>query len=438
MPTGSTMRLLGLTAALLLLAAGATTPSTPRNVPVRRLASAADSPRPPVPGRVKGDIFTELNETHVSELATLDPNATALVMVDVWTVTDPILLGNYAARLLPLLSAARELGFFIVHAPSESPLWPNITVKPGEALVSGEDGHAGSPSRCDGVIRAARGGAITHVLLGGYDTNLCVIDKPCGAVSLSTGNFKTNLPPALLDFLLKFLPISIELNGEAEVILVRDTTRPGPDCYGNRWISWELNVNMIESAAWLPATGPNGSTATSGGIRSLVLPDLLAAFGMNPASLPPIQSPALSLTQLYPPTRHHGITTADFATGGAAIVVVSAADDWTNEGFGARVSEHMHTTLVPLIAAARAAGIRVIHVPNGHRLASSCRPLPVEFIANTTGQFKTVLSQYHITNLAYVGYAANRDVMWGVGGMSRYYATQRYLKINPPTVAWVP
>ena len=39
----------------------------------------------------------------------------------------------------------------------------------------------------------------------GYDTNLCVVDKPCGAVMLST---------------------ELQGPGGAEVLLVRDTTRP--------------------------------------------------------------------------------------------------------------------------------------------------------------------------------------------------------------------
>ena len=247
-------------------AAAAGNAANAANVSVRRLAVPGGDPA--------AGICTELNATHVEETVVLDPQTTALVMVDVWSVSDPVLLDNYHARLLPLLFAARELGFFIVHAPSESPLWPNITVLPGEKLVTGEDGHDGSASRCDGVLRSARGGRIKHVLLTGYDTNLCVIDKPCGAVSLST-----------------------ELLGEAEVLLVRDTTRPGPDEYGNRWFSWSLSVDMIESGAWLPPGQQH--------VRSLVLPDLLRGFGRDAAAaaLPTPQSPTYGLEQLYPGVR---------------------------------------------------------------------------------------------------------------------------------------
>ena len=41
----------------------------------------------------------------------------------------------------------------------------------------------------------------------------------------------------------------------------------------------------------------------------------------------------------------------DLSTGVAALVVVSAADDWPNAGFAARVAEHMHYTLLPLLSA---------------------------------------------------------------------------------------
>lgn len=93
-------------------------------------------------------------------------------------------------RLLPLLQAARELGLFTIHAPSEGTLWPRVAPRPDEPVVHGEDGRPGSPSRCDSVIRNATHirnatGAIIHVLVAGYDTNICVIDKPCGVVALS-------------------------------------------------------------------------------------------------------------------------------------------------------------------------------------------------------------------------------------------------------------
>ena len=135
-------------------------------------------------------LSTELNDSYVDERVALEASSTALVMVDVWTVTDPMLLDNMHKRLLPLLSAARQLGFLIVHAPSEAPLWDQLQVLPGEILVTGERGDA---ARCDLAIKNASQTShrnIKHVLLVGYDTNLCVIDKPCGAVQLSTSSLR--------------------------------------------------------------------------------------------------------------------------------------------------------------------------------------------------------------------------------------------------------
>ena len=77
----------------------------------------------------------ELNSTYTEEFIPIQASTTALVMVDVWDdSSDPVLAENEAHRLLPLLSLARAAGLLIIHAPSEGPLWKNITVQPGESL----------------------------------------------------------------------------------------------------------------------------------------------------------------------------------------------------------------------------------------------------------------------------------------------------------------
>ena len=42
-----------------------------------------------------------------------------------------------------------------------------------------------------------------------------------------------------------------------------------------------------------------------------------------------------------------------------------------------------------------------------------------------------------IKTLYYVGYAANTDMMWGVGGMQRFYSMNRYLGETIPEYYWV-
>jgi hypothetical protein len=115
--------------------------------------------------------YTELDNRHENVTLSIDPHATALVLIDVWDDSASAgLSDNENKRLLPLLAAARALGMLIIHAPSEAPEWPTIKVLPGEILVTGQDGHPGSASRCDApILNSSRD--VKHVLIAGYDTN---------------------------------------------------------------------------------------------------------------------------------------------------------------------------------------------------------------------------------------------------------------------------
>ena len=129
-------------------------------------------------------------------------------------------------------------------------------------MKPGEDGRPNSTSRCDGPLRRAvrRGGAkISTVLLAGYDTNLCMIDKPCGSRSLSGELLGDNI----------------------EVVLVRDSTRPGPTAFENTFATWTSFVELIEQAPWLHAL-PVGKRF----IRSALAADIMRGFGLD-APLPP-------------------------------------------------------------------------------------------------------------------------------------------------------
>ena len=106
--------------------------------------------------------------------------------------------------------------------------------------------------------------------------------------------------------------------------------------------------------------------------------------------------------------------------------------------------------LEPLLSAFRAAastgpGVTIIHVPNGHALDGACAPLAgpgngaggSEVVVNTTAQFDAVLRANNISTVFYAGYAANTDMLFGVGGMARYYSQHRYLQIPAPDYYWV-
>ena len=104
-----------------------------------------------VPALSPSTFQTELDNAYVNETYTLDPNRTALVLIDVWDdAYSPELSENEQLRLIPLLGLARASGFLIVHAPSENSEWRNITVLPGEILVKGENGTSGSSAKKSG------------------------------------------------------------------------------------------------------------------------------------------------------------------------------------------------------------------------------------------------------------------------------------------------
>ena len=93
---------------------------------------------------------TELDNTWANQTLSVDPFRTAVVLIDVWNdANDPMLHENEVKRILPLLQFARRVGMLVIHAPSEGKEWSNITVLPGELLVTGTNGTAGSASRCD-------------------------------------------------------------------------------------------------------------------------------------------------------------------------------------------------------------------------------------------------------------------------------------------------
>jgi hypothetical protein len=351
-----------------------------------------------------------ISSSITAEGAELDAATTALVMVDVWNSTDPVLLDNYEHRLLPLLAAARKLGFLVVHAPSEGPLLSNITVEAGELLVTGTDGEEGSPSRCDVAMKNTTRN-IKHILLTGYDTNMCMIDKPCGAFQLST----SHVVPA-------------------EVILIRDVTRPQSRYYQNSYYSLLANTMTIETAPWLtPDPSVDHDCSAQRGIRSALLADLFSAFSLH-TPLEPCQYPVESAAHANPSHSQVPFSTAASAAR-TAFVLVSAADDFANDGFQARVTENLELVTVPLLNTVRESALRVIHIPNGHHL--SVAPVQGEVVVHSDTEMARAIELYSITSLVYCGYPANVDVMWGAGGIAKLYAARRYLNQSVPTAYWI-
>lgn len=394
--------------------AHATHPSaTPSAPPGQPLALQA---RRFMPSESASTFDTELDNAYVNTTLQLESGTrTALVLIDVWDdAKDAVLAENERLRMLPLVALARKTGWLVIHAPSEGKEWgPIADVLPGEILVTGDNG---TTDRCDVHITSSPRN-ITHVVVAGYDTNMCVIDKPCGTVATSSG-----------------------VTGQGvQVILARDATRSQSVWYHNYYFSTAAATNMLETAPWL-----TGGGSAPGGVPSTTVADLAHAFGI--ADDDPIMVNATTpLTQLPPSTAQTYKSPApvpasgsDLRNGTTALVLVSCTDDWHNDGFRGRVLANRHAVLEPLVRAARAAtSFHVIHAPNGHVEDGACAPLGGEFVANTTADFDAYVSDHGITTLLYAGYSANVDMMWGVGGMARYYSLKRYFAQNVPQYYWV-
>lgn len=79
----------------------------------------------------------------------------------------------------------------------------------------------------------------------------------------------------------------------------------------------------------------------------------------------------------------------------------------------------MQTQLLPLLQAARnSEALAVLHIPNGHSVppGSPCAPIEGEHVVGSNDEFDRLITQLELNTLFYVGYAANRDMLFGVGG----------------------
>lgn len=117
--------------------------------------------------------------------------------------------------------------------------------------------------------------------------------------------------------------------------------------------------------------------------------------------------------------------TLEFETSELALILIDVWADHPNKGFAARADENIRTKLLPLVQAARAHGILVVHCPHGHPTNPLVKPLPTEPVFNGPGEkmrLVKTLQQRGTKYLLYAGYTSNICILvrpTGIIEMSR-------------------
>lgn len=126
---------------------------------------------------------TERDGKQVSYTLEVAPSKLALVLIDVWA--DHPIKGwaeraekNVAAKLLPLVEAARKHGILVVHCPHGESPHPLVRPLPTELVMDG----LGEKDR---LVEALRQRGIRRLLYAGYASNMCMLTRPVGIIEMS-------------------------------------------------------------------------------------------------------------------------------------------------------------------------------------------------------------------------------------------------------------
>jgi nicotinamidase-related amidase len=108
-----------------------------------------------------------------------------------------------------------------------------------------------------------------------------------------------------------------------------------------------------------------------------------------------------------------------------ALILIDVWADHPIKGWKERANTNIRTKLLPLVQAARAHGVLVVHCPNGEQIHDLVKPAAGEFVFNGPDQgdqlFK-LLRPRKIKYLLYAGYASNMCILnrpTGIIQMSR-------------------
>jgi len=112
-------------------------------------------------------------QIHDKFVLKLQPTKTAIILIDVWN--RHFLTKLVLERLNPLLKLLREYGIQIIHAPSQGygNIHPDLIIDDEDFLVTG----------FDDIFYELKVQGINTILYAGFDTMLCVMDKPLGVIN---------------------------------------------------------------------------------------------------------------------------------------------------------------------------------------------------------------------------------------------------------------
>jgi len=290
--------------------------------------------------------FSPAGSRRITELVELVPAKTALVVIDFWEDhrNDNPAYDNAAA----LIFLARRRGIPVLHLPHEGMLNPRILPLPEhEPVLQGNQS-------IEKYLRAKLSGVDT-LLFAGFTAAECVL--------FTRRNSMNNV--ALR-------------NDHLNLVLVKDATT------GQQW-QYEFAVNAAETR-----------------YRTTTIADLAAATGddARAADAPiPVEAP-----WSYRFDDHFG---SKFDPARSALLLINAWDTDSDAQWLARVKENTAKNLVPLLAFARANGMRVVHVPNGRAIDRAVAPLPDELVAASETDIRRYLAAQRVTTVLHAGNLIN-------------------------------
>lgn len=124
---------------------------------------------------------------YVYENKKLDTSSTALVLIDVWEnyPNKDFLVKineNIISCIVPLVSLARENNIIVIHSPHGfNKVSRYIIPLDGEFITVGID----SKSYKDSLDEYLKKKNITTLFYAGYDTDVCLLNRPTGIISMS-------------------------------------------------------------------------------------------------------------------------------------------------------------------------------------------------------------------------------------------------------------